>query len=137
MAPLCNDESSQDGSYEGMDCQCARDRDAATDASRERTESCASKSEDPFLYYSDDDVRMKTLKMVDGRIEPEPTSGPRQRKTRLSFELHPSLILEDVIDELDSGDDFLDIDDRLFEADDRADSDASDTLDLLKQLLDL
>lgn len=60
--------------------------------------------DDPFLYYSNDEVRMSTLKLQD--ITSEATSekeisvdeSPRsipQRKTRLTFELHPLLVLND------------------------------------------
>mmetsp|Transcript_17077 Transcript_17077/g.36085 ORF Transcript_17077/g.36085 Transcript_17077/m.36085 type:complete len:128 (-) Transcript_17077:83-466(-) len=59
------------------------------------------KSNDAFLYYSNDDIRMKTLKLEE---VPE-TVGAIEirvpRKTRISFELHPSVLLEDLMEEED------------------------------------
>ena len=57
------------------------------------------KIEDPFLYYSNETIRMKTLKMVEVS-ESDASQERGERKTRLSFELHPSLILEDVMTEI-------------------------------------
>ena len=82
------------------------------------------KVQDPFLYYSNDKNRMKELRLHDtspsssssedddsasSTADEEPTCV---RKTRISFELHPSLLLEDFImgDEL-LGDDSLSFDD--------------------------
>lgn len=86
------------------------------------------KVQDPFLYYSDDKNRMKELRLQDtsssssssedddsasSTADDEHTSSSTcVRKTRISFELHPSLLLEDFImgDEL-LGDDSLSFDD--------------------------
>ena len=62
-------------------------------------ESNSIKTEDPFLYYSSETIRMKTLKMVEVS-ESDASQERGDRKTRLSFELHPSLILEDVMTEI-------------------------------------
>eukprot|EP00579_Thalassiosira_antarctica_P005221 CAMPEP_0201892820 /NCGR_PEP_ID=MMETSP0902-20130614/37317_1 /ASSEMBLY_ACC=CAM_ASM_000551 /TAXON_ID=420261 /ORGANISM="Thalassiosira antarctica, Strain CCMP982" /LENGTH=101 /DNA_ID=CAMNT_0048424413 /DNA_START=53 /DNA_END=358 /DNA_ORIENTATION=+ len=62
-------------------------------------ESNSIKTEDPFLYYSNETIRMKTLKMVEVS-ESDASQERGDRKTRLSFELHPSLILEDVMTEI-------------------------------------
>lgn len=90
----------------------------------------ALKVQDPFLYYSDDKNRMKELRLQDTSSssstsedddsvsptaddEPTSTTSPTcVRKTRISFELHPSLLLEDFIlgDEL-LGDNSLSFDD--------------------------
>mmetsp|Transcript_1518 Transcript_1518/g.2962 ORF Transcript_1518/g.2962 Transcript_1518/m.2962 type:complete len:125 (+) Transcript_1518:98-472(+) len=55
------------------------------------------KSDDPFLYYSNEEIRMKTLLLeevsetatIDDQTE-------AQRKTRISFEVHPSMFLDDI-----------------------------------------
>lgn len=72
------------------------------------------KSEDPFLYYSNDDVRMRRLTGKDsnsaatqdshddgsqGRVQDSTSTGCITRKTRLSFEVHPSLFFDDSQDE--------------------------------------
>ncbi len=55
---------------------------------------------DAFLFYSDDEVRMRALS--DGRVganvnqESTETEGII-RKTRISFELHPSVFFEDLL----------------------------------------
>jgi len=98
------------------------------------------KVEDPFLYYSNDQVRMKELLLQDveddsSDDESPPTSVSNQeqsttscvRKTRITFELHPSLLLEDLMndDELLGDDtDFDDVLDALLLA--KQDSDGED-----------
>ena len=57
---------------------------------------------DAFLYYSDDEVRMRTLSggiLGSTREEPAMTNGGGtiRRKTRLSFELHPSVFFDDLL----------------------------------------
>ena len=82
---------------------------------------------DAFSYYSNDQIRMKTLTLAADRSnntnQEEPKAQPQQhqeRKTRISFELHPSLILDEWLqhedlsfgdlDEAGTGiDDFLDL----------------------------
>ena len=68
---------------------------------------------DAFLHYSNDEVRINTLMMrrdegssgANHENETHQQQQPQQvdveRKTRISFELHPSLILEDMWDEDD------------------------------------
>ena len=72
---------------------------------------------DAFSHYSNDVTRMNTLLMKEApksqrqqRVLPQ----AQERKTRISFEVHPSLILEDLLfDDLDGNgidevdDDFL------------------------------
>ena len=66
------------------------------------------KSEDPFLYYSNDEVRLRILtgrttspeseaKGSQGRVQETTGTDDRViiRKTRLSFEVHPSLFFDD------------------------------------------
>mmetsp|Transcript_27998 Transcript_27998/g.45489 ORF Transcript_27998/g.45489 Transcript_27998/m.45489 type:complete len:138 (+) Transcript_27998:53-466(+) len=52
------------------------------------------KLRDPFLYYSNDAHRLSYLlaHREDNGSEPEP---PTERKTRLSFEVHPDLLFHD------------------------------------------
>ena len=69
------------------------------------------KAQDPFLYYSNDTIRMKTLKLeqVTNKdhdvVSRQDQQHPVKRKTRHSFELHPSLLLDDLLTDLDSNDD--------------------------------
>ena len=80
---------------------------------------------DPFLYYSNDKIRMRELRLEDvendssvdasssSSLPTQDQSPPTcERKTRISFELHPSLLLEDLMREIfDEDDDCLDFDD--------------------------
>eukprot|EP00984_Skeletonema_dohrnii_P028192 scaffold18090_cov82-Skeletonema_dohrnii-CCMP3373.AAC.2 len=73
---------------------------------------------DAFLLYSNDEVRMRTLSggMVGAdqestSTETEGEGGTRKRKTRISFELHPSVFIENLLLGDDSSlSDFDDID---------------------------
>lgn len=75
---------------------------------------------DPFLYYSNDRVRMRELRLEDEEEEEdssdEQSTNSCERKTRLTFELHPSLLLDD---------DLIDDDDELLSPDFEAFLDAS------------
>lgn len=54
---------------------------------------------DAFLFYSNDEVRMRTLSGGTVGAEDRQSTSVTQgstRKTRLSFELHPSLICEGI-----------------------------------------
>ncbi|KAK1744583.1 hypothetical protein QTG54_005116 [Skeletonema marinoi] len=86
------------------------------------------KVEDAFLYYSNDQVRMKELLLQDveddsSDDEPSSTSVSNQeqsttscvRKTRITFELHPSLLLEDLMNDDELFGDDTDFDDKLDE----------------------
>lgn len=76
---------------------------------------------DAFLYYSNDEVRINALKLRgDGsranhethQQQQQPLEVEVERKTKLSFELHPSLLLEDLFDGVDDdmfGDEDIDI----------------------------
>ena len=59
---------------------------------------------DAFLLYSDDEVRMRTLS--DGILGSarEANGGGAIRKTRLSFELHPSVFYDDLFADDDIAD---------------------------------
>jgi hypothetical protein len=69
---------------------------------------------DAFLLYSNDEVRMRTLSGGMVRADQESTStetegdgGTRKRKTRISFELHPSVFIEDLLLAGDDDDSFV------------------------------
>ena len=84
---------------------------------------------DAFAYYSNDQVRIQTLKLWgrssnNNQEEPQSQQQHQERKTRISFELHPSLILEDILNEAGE--------EGLFDGDDEAGID--DILDLLQNL---
>mmetsp|Transcript_18442 Transcript_18442/g.39889 ORF Transcript_18442/g.39889 Transcript_18442/m.39889 type:complete len:163 (+) Transcript_18442:151-639(+) len=73
----------------------------------------ALKQQDPFLYFSNDERRMRYLKDVDDTVNQEDISSQRpvQRKTCISFEVHHSVIMDDLfsgMDELDECNDFVD-----------------------------
>lgn len=54
----------------------------------------ANRLKDPFLYFSDDEVRMQYLKLE--KVPDRPIQPTLVRKKRLSFELHPHVLLEDI-----------------------------------------
>lgn len=63
------------------------------------------KQEDPFMYYSDQETRMNALLLSAGNGENDEQIAPalHERKTRISFELHPSLLIEDMLTDNDQG----------------------------------
>jgi hypothetical protein len=57
------------------------------------------KHEDPFLYYSHQETRINAL-LLRNDEDDEQVCRDREtvvRKTRISFELHPYLLLEDIL----------------------------------------
>ena len=100
MAPI-----NQANTHSEDDCGSYSTRPAATTGNTTPANSSNNKSGDPFLYYSSDEVRMNALKLNPhpGRNVPEQEPKTEvERKTRLSFELHPNLLLEDILlDDLD------------------------------------
>ena len=52
---------------------------------------------DAFLLYSNDDVRMRTISGGVLGADQESTSTESNRKTRISFEIHPSVFIEDIL----------------------------------------
>ena len=94
------------------------------------TEEPILKVQDPFLYYSNDKIRMRELRLRLQDIEydssgddssddgsfssslsnQEQSTATCERKTRITFELHPSLVLEDLMKDL-FDDESLDFDD--------------------------
>ena len=59
------------------------------------------KSDDAFLYYSNDEIRIKTLKLQEVDTATNAKPSRQERKTRISFELDPMLILEDELDAME------------------------------------
>lgn len=58
----------------------------------------SSTSIDAFRFYSNDEIRMRTLSggILGAAHDHEHTVTEETRKTRLSFELHPSVLFEDL-----------------------------------------
>ena len=59
---------------------------------------------DAFLYYSNDDSRLNTLKLRIDESEEDVTNAvidqsQQQRKTKISFEISPLLMMADLLDE--------------------------------------
>ncbi|KAL7543083.1 hypothetical protein ACHAWF_007322 [Thalassiosira exigua] len=147
MAPLYDDEScTRGGHVMSVDTFAPRhlpqnELNPALEADRDST-ACepGDASADRFLYYSDNDVRLRTLKMVEAHGADVFKDGPRpvscERKTRMSFELHDSLIMEDLLDEMCSDDDMSAGDGcDLFK--DVPESEMTVKMNLLRQLLDI
>ena len=93
--------------------------------SSSQSQDCQNDAEDAFLHYSNDQVRMTTLMLKDDDDEDSQKSveapprrrqrtGPAavERKTRISFELHHSLVMEeDLLAMFDSEDEDQDDED--------------------------
>ena len=59
------------------------------------------KEDDAFLYYSNDEIWLKTLKLEEVDDTAASKTSRQERKTRLSFEIDPLLVLgDDILDEL-------------------------------------
>ena len=65
---------------------------------------------DAFLRYSNDETRMNTLMLKEAPKCQRQQHVTQERKTRISFEVHPSLILEDLLFD-DDGDCIAESDD--------------------------
>ena len=102
----------------------------ATETKPHHTE--VSKSDDAFLYYSNDEIRLKAMKL---QKVPETvrTSDIKERKTRLSYEVDPLLAMEDMLDDIFDEDEEFDMSDLIVDFPSKDSSKA----DLLKQLLDI
>ena len=84
------------------------------------TPSSTSAIRDSFLRYSNDEVRLKALMLPSSSSSIKMQAPPQQRverKTRLSWELHPSLLIEDMLLDADfnhdNNEDGIDIEDLL------------------------
>mmetsp|Transcript_23240 Transcript_23240/g.39733 ORF Transcript_23240/g.39733 Transcript_23240/m.39733 type:complete len:151 (-) Transcript_23240:60-512(-) len=99
-----------------------------------RTDLCD--KDDPFLYYSNDVIRMKALKLEEISDTEAVDNTKTSRKSRISFELHPSVLFEDMMEELYrycKEDEFHDVNNE-FTLTEKA---GGSKLDLLSQLLQL
>ncbi len=71
------------------------------DSNTTSTDMQSSHIHDAFLHYSNDTTRIQTLKLKRGPSQDDTTVNlrqrKRQRKKRITFELHPSVILEDEL----------------------------------------
>ena len=114
MAPLFHRQSSSfsDNNYlSSSEVNSIESKRISQDSASHSVSSATKKSEDAFLYYSNDEIRIKTLKLKEVDITSVSEDMSQQRKTRISFELDPMLILGDELEEMfDDEDDFSDID---------------------------
>eukprot|EP00585_Thalassiosira_rotula_P010710 CAMPEP_0196133406 /NCGR_PEP_ID=MMETSP0910-20130528/2645_1 /TAXON_ID=49265 /ORGANISM="Thalassiosira rotula, Strain GSO102" /LENGTH=143 /DNA_ID=CAMNT_0041393131 /DNA_START=40 /DNA_END=471 /DNA_ORIENTATION=+ len=93
-------------SSQGASCSCSIPMPMIE--GKDHTEADSLKFGDAFLYYSNDEIRMKTLELQDIKDANTMMEPSRQeRKTRISFELDPFLILEDKMDEMFDEEDAL------------------------------
>mmetsp|Transcript_8061 Transcript_8061/g.17474 ORF Transcript_8061/g.17474 Transcript_8061/m.17474 type:complete len:113 (-) Transcript_8061:89-427(-) len=105
MAPLFKDETITRGArIEVYDSSYFRQE---LPQQHQESESCC-KMDDPFLYYSNDEVRMKTLKLETISEAEVADSTTTSRRTRISFELHPSVMFGDMMNGL-----YMDCDDNI------------------------
>ena len=79
-----------------------RDISDTSDMTSTDTSSHPNRNHDAFSYYSNNQVRIETLRGSSSstnnqEAQPQPQQQHEERKTRISFELHPSLILDDLI----------------------------------------
>lgn len=81
------------------------------------------KQEDPFMWYSNQETRMNAMLFKDSDVPATATNSNKKvvRKTRISFEIHPSLLFDDIIfgSDLEDQDDdgYFDIIQALFDDD--------------------
>ena len=95
----------------------------------------SSTKQDAFLRYSNDEVRMNALMLSSSSSSIKMQAPPQQRrverKTRLSWELHPSLLIEDMLLDADfnhdNNEDGIDIEDLLRDTQMQIDEDNDDT----------
>ena len=102
----------------------------------------ASKSQDPFLWYSDNETRMRTLGVIrsDDAETKSRQETRQQRKTCISFEVHPSLVLDNELEDIFDGLSLNDDDDCDLDLEfDNAETDLSTVTpaDLLRVLLEM
>ena len=108
------------------------------------------KDQDPFLYYSNDRVRMTELRLQDveddlsdhgssssSLLAQEQLTTTSTRKTRITFELHPHLLLEDLMRDLfdDDSFDFGAILDASLLADEQDAGPEDDVMNALKEII--
>lgn len=104
----------------------------------------SSAKQDAFLRYSNNEFRMNTLMLSSSSsrssIKTQASSQQRvERKTRLSWELHPSLLIEDMLLDADfnhdSNEDGIDIEDLLRDMQVQIDDDTEHNNDYLLNTL--
>ncbi|KAL9186712.1 hypothetical protein ACHAXT_005950 [Thalassiosira profunda] len=116
-APMPSNAQAQDGTttMQGSSQRPAQAQALLVPTFREKTKDkqavsskVVSKEQDPFLYFSDDVRRMAHLTgrnaYADSFQNGRPQASPVERKTRISFEVDPMLLLEDVFSEMDGMD---------------------------------
>jgi hypothetical protein len=70
---------------------------SASEPRSKRQKKPVHKHEDPFMYYSHQETRMNALLLRSNDENDEQVAKESvDRKTRISFELHPSLLLDDL-----------------------------------------
>ena len=82
------------------------------------------KQDDPFMYYSNQETRMNAMLFKNNDVPAATATNNNKkvvRKTRISFEIHPSLLFDDIIfgSDLEDQDDdgYFDIIQALFDDD--------------------
>ena len=108
------------------------------------------KDQDPFLYYSNDRVRMTELRLQDveddlsdhgssssSLLAQEQLTTTSTRKTRITFELHPHLLLEDLVKEIldDASFDFDVISDAFLLAHEQDSGSVDDVMNHLREII--
>lgn len=78
-----------------------RENNLLEEADISKRNSNNNKQEDAFLFYSDDEVRMRVLSGgTRGAAHRSAVIDGVARKARISFELHPSVFFEEIFEEL-------------------------------------
>ena len=69
------------------------------DGGKESMKSVNNKQEDPFMWYSNQETRMNAMLFKNNDVPATATNSNKKvvRKTRISFEIHPSLLFDDII----------------------------------------
>ena len=113
MVPLFLHQSSfsDDNCLSSCEVNSIESKKISQDSASHSVLSATKKPVDAFLFYSNDEIRIKTLKLEEVDVTSVNEEMSQQRKTRISFELDPMLILGDKLEEMfDDEDDFCDID---------------------------
>ena len=71
--------------------------DGGSTPSKRPRRKLVSKQEDPFLYYSHQETRMNALLMNSDDNDERTVQESEVRKTIISYELHPSLLLDPLL----------------------------------------
>ena len=96
------------------------------DGGKGSMKSVNNKEEDPFMWYSNQETRMNAMLLKDSDIPATATATNNNkkvvRKTRISFEIHPSLLFDDItfgsdLEDQDDDDGYFDFIQALFDDD--------------------